>query len=196
MGIKIGSSSNRKGVTINPSTVLFNGNNVKQIKNNSKEIWAYAIPLVPILTSDNGSDGGVASCYKANASGGGAYLAFDGNHDTWTDMAYGGSVAIGKCYIQYKFAVPTVVKKVMVYLTSKRTQHKLYTADIQYSDDGITWHTLYTIDTTNAPFDTEITLDINNVNGISALYWRLQGKTNASGGNLIISTMQFYGYQN
>lgn len=37
--IKIGSSKDKKGVTINPSTVLFNGKNVKKIMSGLTEIW-------------------------------------------------------------------------------------------------------------------------------------------------------------
>lgn len=37
--IKIGSSKDKKGVTINPSIVLFNGNNVKKIMSGITEIW-------------------------------------------------------------------------------------------------------------------------------------------------------------
>lgn len=37
--IKIGSSKNKKGVTIEPSTILFNGNNVKKIMSGITEIW-------------------------------------------------------------------------------------------------------------------------------------------------------------
>lgn len=193
--LKIGSCSDKKGITIEPNSVTFNGNGVRKIMYGTTEIWNKIRPLVPILTSDNGSDGGVASCFRGNASSSKAYIAFDGDTTKWMDMAYGGAVAITRCYIQYQFTVPTVVEKVMVFMPSARTAYKLHTADIQYSDDGSTWTTLDTINTTDAPFDTEVICDVNNETQTAALYWRLQAKTNANGNNLVLSEIQFYGYR-
>ena len=54
--IKIGSSSIQKGITIDPSIVLFNGNNVKKIMKDATTIWEDLKALIPTMTS-NSMDG-------------------------------------------------------------------------------------------------------------------------------------------
>lgn len=41
--IKIGSSANRKGITVDPSVILFNGNNVKKIMSGAVTVWEKGI---------------------------------------------------------------------------------------------------------------------------------------------------------
>ena len=60
--LKIGSASNRAGVTIEPRTVLFNDNNVKYIKSGLTEIWTNIKALIPKMTS-NTCD--VGECYSS-----------------------------------------------------------------------------------------------------------------------------------
>ena len=168
------------------SLIPFKSGEVKEIE---------ILPLVPILTSNTGSDGGEASCYKLNANGGEAYLTFDGNTANYVDTHYGKDGIVSNIWYQYKFTTPTVVKKLMIYENARSDIAKLCTAKVQYSNDGTTWNDLYTIDMTNSTPGTDVFCDVENTSDISALYWRLQCLTSTNGTKVFISELQFYGYK-
>lgn len=83
--IKIGSSNNQKGITIDPSIVLFNGNNVKKIMKDATTIWEDLKALIPTMTS-NSMDGITLSASSVNTSSQDCYKACDGDPSTvWYD---------------------------------------------------------------------------------------------------------------
>lgn len=105
--IKIGSSANRKGITVNPSVVLFNGKNVKSIMSGLTEIWSDIKALIPPMTSATTpsgevvANGGITTGYEP-------YQAFNNGAGIWADFSQGqGSKTT---WIYYKFDSPKKVR--------------------------------------------------------------------------------------
>ena len=67
--IKIGSSSDRKGITIDPKTILFNGNVVKKITYETKNIWHYNLLATIELINVNHNGGRVFIYSQKNSDG-------------------------------------------------------------------------------------------------------------------------------
>ena len=151
-------------------------------------------PLVPILTSNTGSDGGVASSGGTNNTN--TYLVFDGSNtvETRLDPNPGAEGSTSTTYFQYKFTVPTVVKKVGIAEQIIANMYKLYTAVIQCSNDGTIWTNVATLDATNNTTSLqEYMYDINS--DTAALYWRVQCTSTWDNKKILATSLQFYGYQ-
>lgn len=133
--IKIGSSKDKKGITVNPSTVLFNGNNVKHIMCASNYLWTNN-PLIPTLTGYNGSNG-VVSASEEFSSAWRAWYAFDDNPDTLGWLP--GDQHSG--WLMYKFNEPKQVIKIKVSF-SKRYAPSDVPLYFEGSNDNSTWITL------------------------------------------------------
>ena len=159
-----------------------------------KETFKAPKPLVPKLTSNIGSDGGEASCYKLNSNGGDAYLAFDGNL-SYVDTHYGTGGYASDVYFQYKFSSPVIVKQVVYNEVMLNRCASLHTAAIQYSDNGTSWTTLTTADVSNCGSEIDVYIDAENVSNVSAKYWRFQCLTSDTGGVVYFRNIQFYGYK-
>lgn len=128
--IKIGSSNNQKGITINPSTVLFNGNNVKKIMKDTITIWEDIKALIPTMTSSTSPSGTVSASAETQA----AYYAFDGNENTyWYTYGNEGS------YVQYKFDQAKCVRKISVQTYFSGANGLIKKFKIQASNDGSTF---------------------------------------------------------
>lgn len=192
----IGSASNKAGVTIEPKKVLFNDNNVKYIKSGLTEIWSHITSLVPIMTS-NTTPYGEAKAYCGNTSAGiktNYYLFFDGIINAGgLDQHSGNMGNITSMWVQYKFIKPTNVVRVAI-AENTDDRFKLYTAKLQYSNDGSTWNDAGVINATNNPSNFDYYYyDVPNDN--YALYWRIQGVTSKSSYKWSLCEIQFYGTQ-
>lgn len=113
--IKIGSSANRKGITVNPNEVFFNGNVVKSIMSGLTEIWSDAKALVPIMTSNTAPYGEVIySGYDGRFA---PYKAFNNTNNNYEDCwisALAEPTVQSPHYIGYKATTPIIVSKVRV----------------------------------------------------------------------------------
>lgn len=172
--IKIGSSTNRKGITVEPSVVLFNGNNVKKIMSGAISIWEKVEALVPILTSNNGSNGVVISNGGTNP-----YFVFDGNNSTyWTSP----SSKVGQ-YVGYHFNSAVAVKKVTYYANSE-----WFPVKIQGSNNGSNW-----VDLTESFKPTTKTLTTIQLNNNTPYLYYRWTNIEAMNGVKELNTLQFYG---
>lgn len=183
--IKIGSSSNRKGITINPKTVLFNGDNVKYIMSGLTEIWNHIVSLVPTMTSNTVPYGEAIS--NDNYGGTYPYYVFDEKEgeSNWT------SVGGANSWVGYKFTVPTCVKR--AYFKQKDGCIRIKKYKIQASNNGSNWFDISEDKNAIAGDSTyqEITVDIDNESYY--MYYRLFiiESNNVS----VIWKLQFYGSQ-
>lgn len=159
--IKIGSSANRKGITINPSSVLFDGNNVKKIMSGENIIWKELIPLIPTMTS-NTAPYGEASASSSHSSNP-AYYLFDGNDTTTWRVANSSTPgSSNEAYVQYKFVSPVVVKSLMMKHVSITITTKI---EVLGSNNGSDFTTIktFTYDTTELdPITRELDFSDNN----------------------------------
>lgn len=181
--IVIGSSANRKGITVNPNEVIFNGNVVNAIMSGVAEIWSSAKPLVPTMTSNTTPYGEVSasSVYSDKQ----AWKAFDNNDTTyWASNAEG----VGS-WIKYKFTSPTNIKKVDC---KQGANNRIKTIKIQASNDGATWDDLSgAIDISS---NQAILQTINISNNSFYLQYRIYVLSVIDLGT-DFSTLQFYGTQ-
>ena len=192
--LKIGSASNRAGVTINPSTVLFNDNNVKSIKNGLIEIWSNVKALVPTMTS-NTTPYGEAKCSNYYEVKYDAYRVFGGNQNVDTEFSWitAGNVNSNQ-WVQYKFVSPAIVTKVK-FRTSWQNQGIPKNIKIQASNNGSTFDTIYEVLNTKDTVKTDVEFEFNNDKPY--LYWRFYivdsyaGDYNRTG----LASLQFYGSQ-
>ena len=188
--IKIGSSSNRKGVTIEPKTVLFNGDTVRYIKSGLTEIWSNIKALVPTLTDNTN----VIYSYNHNTYK--PYMAFDltntsnkkYNSDYKTDCT--------SEYIGYNFNIPTIVGKISLGGSNNNNVHDC-NFDLEGSNDGTTWTKIASI---TAKKNTAEIFEINNDVPYAQIRLRCtsaQGTYPNGSGKYLISIMglQFYGSQ-
>ncbi len=186
--IKIGSVSELKGITISPSVVLFNGNNVQELKHGETVIWTNSKPLIPVMTS-NTSPYGVASASSANSSYP-AYKAFDNNDSTYWLHANAGSIS--NQWIMYKFESPVQASKFDIKWV------KPYVASVSYkiqgSNDNSEWHDLTDNITTINDVENE-TLNNNTAYLYYRLYINSQTSSPSSANCGELSTFQLYGKQ-
>lgn len=185
--LKIGSASNRKGVTINPSKVLFNGNNVRYIKSGATEIWNCIKPLIPSMTSNNTPYGVVsASSYTDQALV--PHHAFDGVQSTgWSAKSQQTNN-----YIQYVFDSIKYVENITIRtsysVTSYNRNMKLYVLN---QNDEWVLDSEHNISFNNASINIELK-NKGYVKGIR-LFFADTMFISAQWGN-IISEVQAYGY--
>ena len=107
--IKIGSSNNQKGITIDPSVVLFNGNNVKKIMKDAITIWEDLKALIPTMTN-NSMNGITLSASSVNVSSQDCYKACDGDSSTsWYDST---SASGSTAWFKIAFSEQKRVKKI------------------------------------------------------------------------------------
>lgn len=189
--LKIGSASNRAGVTIEPSTVLFNGDNVKYIKNGLIEIWTSLKPLVPIMTSDTTPSGeAFASSVYDNIHR--AWKAFNGtNKDSDDCWHISGTNTSG--YIGYKFTIPTCVESFSV--TNRNKDNNIQapkTIQLQGSNDNSTWVNIGGQFTN--PDGSNVTTNFTVNNKTAYLNYRLN-IIDSHTATLAIGMLQFYGTQ-
>ena len=148
------------------------------------------IPLVPTLTSNNGSDGGTASASSIFGSGADAYYAFNQSLGNW---AASGTTSTNS-WIQYKFITPVVVNKIDIQpdYDSNLKQCRAKDFIVQCSNDGSTYYDLFTGSCTN-----NYTIQTFNFENTKAyLYYRLYIKNSyTSSVSIGIRNLQFYGYK-
>ena len=193
--IKIGSSVNKKGVTINPSVVLFNGNNVKKIMSGAITVWENLKALVPIMTS-NTTPSGKASASSSHSSNP-AYYLFDGDSSTtWrvsTSVTVGSS---GSGYAQYDFNNPVLVKSVYMEHVEASCTTKI---EVSGSNNGSDFVTIkdFTYNTTEKDPATR-TLDLSDNNNVYSSIRVKFTQTNKHTANAYLPqlyTLQFYGLE-
>ena len=137
--LKIGSSSNKKGVTIEPKTVLFNGNNVNEIMSGSTSIWEKEVKI-PFV--------GTATASSSNNSDRGPGNAFDGSHSTkWIS----GNSSTNT--LTFTFTTPiTKLLHFVVYCGASNTDTSR-TYSFEVSTDGSSYTPLATITDTKFDYD-------------------------------------------
>lgn len=189
--IKIGSSNNRKGITINPSTVIFNGNNVEKIMKNTTTIWENIKALIPTMTSNSAPSG--------NASGSSIitrdfdyYKAFDKKDTTFWCAGGGGTT---NQYLKYKFDNAVCVKKVV--LKNHSDASRLASPKnfrIEASNDNTNWDIIGTFLNTNNDAFAEMEFALSN--STYYLYYRIYvNDRNGSYNAITIGELQYYGKQ-
>ena len=187
--IKIGSSNNKKGITINPSIVLFNNKNVKKIMHGTTKIWDDIKALVPTMTSNTTPYGEVS--FDSSRSGD-AFYVFDKTNNKWVSANL---ATTGKCYVQYKFDSPVNVQKVGIndYWNATNPINTCKDFIVQGSNDGSTFDDIYTGTHTQSVDDTTLSI-YEFENEKYYLYYRfkiISVGTGASYGAL--TELQFYG---
>lgn len=188
--IKIGSFKNKVGITINPRYILFNNEKVKKIIYTTTEIWNHpADGLVPILTSDNGSDGGYAfasSTYEA----GGYYPAFQAFENPTSAREWVGHSTARSGYIGYKFSKKRCVKRFTLRNRNEGSINSaLRTIQLQGSNDGNTWYNIgeQLTNPQGINLETSFTVDNNDF----YMYYRLY-IYNTYGDVMCVEQLQFY----
>ena len=178
--IKIGSSTNKKGVTVNPSVVLFNGNNI---------IWPY-IPLIPKMTSNTTPSG---KCIGGSIVGGyPLYYAFDQNTNTFyacSDTSNNGTNS-GDKYIGYVFDNRACVRSIVF---TNSTSYGIPTKfTIEGSNDGTNWDILGTFTNNATNTGQKWSKELNNRNYYT--HYVLRCLSFYGGATFNVGELQFYGY--
>ena len=140
--IIIGSPIAQKGITITPSKIIFNGNNVKKMIKGDVIIWnGDTKPLIPVMTSEISSNGEMI--YTSNNSAGISWHIFNSQYYNasreYTNGWYANSSQNER--VGYKFNEPVTVIRAEL-RESIYSGYELYgisSYKIQYSDDGINW---------------------------------------------------------
>ena len=150
------------------------------------------VPLIPILTSNTGSDGGEVIYSNYNTDSEAPYKAFDGFDNThW----YSGTYSSGNPYIGYKFAVPTYVKNISLKCHGYTASNVTYTLTLYGSNDNASWDELGAV-SFDATTTTNIEKEFNTSGNKAYVYYKLlcdnNNITTLSPG---IKELQFYGYQ-
>ena len=151
------------------------------------------IGLVPTLTSNNGSDGGVASASSELSDVYKAFNVFDGSSSTrWT----GASTVTSGCYLQYKFANPTCVNGISMSVANATNVAHTERWVLQISDDGSIWEN---VDEANIDFTYDSTSDdpqtklISFNNAKRAIYARIVLDSSTAAIHGAVWSLQFYG---
>lgn len=132
--IKIGSSKDKKGITVNPSVVLFNGNNVKKIMSGATTIWEDIRALIHKMSSNTSSEGTASATENSST----AYNAFDKSTSTsWYGSGYS-NVAV-----QFKFNSAKKVTYFDIYPAYASSYLRVKNFKLQGSNNGSTWTDLY-----------------------------------------------------
>lgn len=183
--IKIGSSTNRKGITVNPNEVFFNGSNVKKIMSGLTEIWSNVKALVPNMTSNTVPYGEVSASSIHNTIYD-AYKAFN-NDDGYS---WNSTASSSNQWLQYKFVNPAKLEHAIIGHIGDGTNHLTQIKyKIQVSTDGVNWKDVSAERTTIK--DENVTIPFNNIE--RCMYCRvLQTSGNAG---MSINSLQFYGTQ-
>lgn len=160
----------------------------------ASEYWEYILNAkVPTMTSNTAPEGEVSAYMLSTTPGTNYYVLFSGDPSTAAlDQAYGDNGVITNMWVQYKFVNPTNVRRVAIAETDMG--YKIYTASVQYSNDGSTWYDAGVIDATDNPNDRSFYYyDVPNDN--YALYWRIKGITSKNDIKWSLAGLQFYGRQ-
>ena len=140
---------------------------------------------VPTMTSNTLPSG---ECFgKSHTSTHEYYKAFDGNDTTFWSSTPGDA----PYFVGYKFVEAVAVGKIYI---NTRTYHRIKTAILQCSSDGLTYSDVNTINMSSS--DTENTSILFNSSYTKAQYWRLlitETYTEDGYSNPIIATMQLTG---
>lgn len=152
--IKIGSSSNKKGITVNPTAILFNNKNVKKIISGTNTIWEYAVALIPVMISN--SMDGITISASSSGSNLKPFYAFDNNYSTYWHPTSNTK----NNYIKITFPNGKIVNKMSISFTkSGSVSSRAFI--LQGSNDDLIWDDLKTI--TVSDFSSEIVENITNV---------------------------------
>ena len=190
--LKIGSASNKKGVTINPSVVLFNGNNVKKIMSGLIEIWNDIKPLIPTMTSNTTPSGEAFANYVFSGTYA-PWIAFNGTNSNYADAWTANENPMNYPYwIGYRFEKPVVVKDVMIANRNFTTVNAVKDFILQGSNDNSKWVNIKSFTNTITGQSVEFHCDVSE-NNTAYLYYRLY-ITSSHGVELYIAKIQFYGY--
>ena len=188
--IVIGSPLDKKGITVSPSKILFNENNVNKMIKGDDVIWiAEPIALIPIMTSNNTPSG---ECFGSSILGSDwdYYKAFD---DKTTDYWHGTNQATE--YVGYKFTSPHTIQKFRLIPQYGSTGLFCKHYKIQGSNNGNEWEDLYeeTI-AINSTYD--VTKETTQNRGKSYLYVRvyIDSSYESSAGGKSVKLFQVYGY--
>lgn len=185
--IKIGSTKDKIGMTVDPRTVLFNDNNVKYIKCGLTEIWNYKKPLVPIMTSNTAPYGEVIRDSDHSSGSYKSYYAFDGKDDTRWHASKTTNAWIG-----YKFETLTKINKIMIQPYCETTDGRVKNFIVQGSNDNLTYIDLYNGIAENSGETQYFEFE----NEKHYLYYRvliIDGYM--SSGSIGVTELQFYGTQ-
>lgn len=163
------------------------------------------VALIPKpLSSNNASDGGVASAYIGGSSGTATsgtgtthapylYYAFDNNLSTAYDDYYGSGGNVANSQITYQFPKKAVVNKISIANDNSGFDRYLYSVKIQRSDDGTNWTDVHTITGMETNLSKqEYEYEFNNT--VAARYWRVRPITTTNSNKWQIQELQFYGY--
>ena len=182
--IKIGSSNNQKGITIDPSVVLFNGNNVKKIMKDAITIWEDLKALIPTMTN-NSMNGITLSASSVNASSQDCYKACDGDSSTtWYD-----SISASSSTAWFKIAFPEQKRVKKIHFVGGGGS-KSATVKLQGSNDNSNF-----TDLTSAvsAYETEIIVDKIGSYKYYRIYFNNVYHNAATGSAPGISVLQLYG---
>ena len=166
--------------------------NIKELMDESEMYGMYITaesksrPLVPVLISNTGSDGGETICSSEFSSTYAAWKAFDVDNSSCWVSTETGSTDIN-IYIGYKFTIPTLVKRFRV-----NTEQVPLNGILQGSYDNSKWDDISNFDIQSSGIND---VDINNSK--SYLYYRLyiKNQTHSTDRAGQIKSLQFYGYQ-
>ena len=175
--IKIGSAKNKQGITVNPSVILFNGNNVKNFMRGENVIWSHIKALIPQMTSNTTPSGNATSSDNGTGK---PYQAFDGDINTEWNTPKNASY-----YVQYQFNELVEINKVI--LTANQGSNVSSIITVSTSTDGSTFIDRGSV-TMNSSVKTEFTINFNKA--YIATYIRF---TLSNGGG--INLAQVYGKQ-
>lgn len=156
-------------------------------KGGGSEVIIIVEPLVPVLTSKKGSDGGEA--FASTELDGAAYPAWKVFSGKTTDYWATASGDKDK-HVGYKFTTPVCVKKFSVKNRSDAANGEVKTIQLQASNDGASWDNIGYTFTNREGQNVETYFEVSNNNYY--LYYRLYIYDTYSGG-AVITKLQFYG---
>lgn len=186
--IVIGSPYDKKGITISPSKIMFNANNVKKMMKNDVIIWISEVKaLIPVMTSSTTPSGVV----KADSgTGSAAYYAFDDDESTRWASSTGAGSWLEYCFETKKFATKFYIKAGYSLNSSGVKSFK-----IQGSNDETQWIDLTDeITLPNTSGGAEYTGELKNTSNYK--YYRFYATTNShyDGDWVSIAKLQLYGF--
>ena len=180
----IGSPSDKKGISVSPSKIVFNGNNVKKMMKGDTTIWINEIrALIPTMTSSNTPSGEVTQSDNVYYTMYG-WHAFDGDDSTQWGSTDNGSVP--NAWVAYNFMKKVIVKKAMIV----EENHQIDTAKFQASNDGSSWVDITDVITLSSTKTTIVEID----NDTAYQYYRFHGVKGTSTSGVYVRTIQLYGY--
>ena len=191
--IVIGSPSDKKGITVIPSKIMFNENNVKKMMKGNDVIWiAEPIALIPIMTS-NTTPSGVASASSFYGDRY-PYKAFNGVLDTSGSNSWCGSEAGIEQWLMYQFETAKIVQKIEMCAVANGSYVRCKNFKFQASNDGTSFVDLMT---GVYPNDTSLTKHefiISNSKPYKYYRVNISDVYDASNVSCGLSHLQMYGY--